>query len=457
MIDPFEIYQKIHFIGIGGIGISALARLLKHKNHQISGSDQIQTHNSDLLIEEGIKVVFNQSKNSLPTDAQLIIHTTAIPADNPELIEANKRKIPIFTYPQAIGKLTDTMETLSVCGTHGKTTITAMLGLGLISLQKDPTVIVGSLVKSLNNSNLSIGKSKLLILESCEYQEAFLNYNPKIILINNIDPEHMDYFHTAENYLNAFRKFIKKLPKGGILIANGDDQNVRLLLQEATPELEIITFGTKVSNDFQLIGNKVKTPQEQEIQLNLKVPGDHNLLNATACIATCQALNIDPLSIVPYLENFDGTARRLELKGKIKGLPVIDDYGHTPTEIRATLQALKSKYGKNSRILCIFQPHQYSRTYYFLDEFSKSFNDASKVLIPNIYRSRDSAEDIAKINVDMLVKAINCHQADSAINTLDFPNTLETLKTYLKDIDVIITMGAGDINCISSDILDKFS
>lgn len=457
MIDPFEIYQKIHFIGIGGIGISALARLLKHKKHIISGSDQTRSHNIDLLLEEGIEISIGHTTNSMPKDTELAIYTSAMPDNNPEIALAKKLSIPLLTYPQAIGQLTKKVSTVSICGTHGKTTITALLGHALRNINLDPSVIVGSLVKEFNNKNMIVGEGDLLILESCEYHNAFLNYSPKIIILNNIEPEHLDFFHNSENYLDAFRKFINKLPPDGSLIANGDDPNVQILIKEKTHAFKITTFGREKTNSYHLQNDKVVLPNGEIIQLKLNIPGKHNLLNATAVIAVCQALNAEESLVAGQLHSFLGAARRLELKGQTNNIPIIDDYGHTPAEIRATLNALKSKYGETSRILCIFQPHQYSRTHYFLNEFAKSFADATKVYIPNIYRSRDNAEDMAKVNVDILVNAINSESGDKAQNTYDFPTTIRAVKEHIKDFDVILTIGAGDITRLGGLLLSNKS
>lgn len=456
MIDPFEIYQKIHFIGIGGIGISALARLLKQKKHLVSGSDQTRSHNVDLLSAEGINISIGHTSSSLPKDSQLVIYTSAIPEDNPELQMATQLSLPTLTYPQAIGQLTTSYSTISVCGTHGKTTITALLGHILLNMKLDPTIIVGSLVKDFSNSNVIVGNSNLLLLESCEYKEAFLKYSPQIIILNNIDPEHLDYFKNKTNYINAFRKFIGKLPKNGILIANTDDKNIKLLINEKKYLFKIVTFGTKkqkTSNHFQLNQDQLILPDGHSLKLEPSIPGKHNLMNSSAVLATCHALDLDVTVAGKYLKNYQGAARRLELKGHFHNKPVIDDYGHAPAEIRATLSALKSKYGPNTKILCIFQPHQYSRTHLFLNEFAESFTDAAKVFIPNIYRSRDTAEDMAKVNVDILVEAINQRKPAVAINTHDFLNTLDLVNKHHNQFDLILTIGAGDITRLAMEII----
>lgn len=452
-LKSFSIYQKIHFIGIGGIGISALARIFKREGHDVSGTDQSKSLNTDLLISEGIDVKVGHSASLLPNNTSLVIYTRAIPQDNPELIAAKSMSIPIMSYPEAIGKLTENYKTISICGTHGKTTTTAMLGKILLDAGVDPTVIVGSIVKDFDQKNELLGKSNVLVLESCEYQESFLNYKPHVIILNNIEPEHLDYFKNEENYVQAFSKFIKLLPKNGLLIANGDDPNICKLLNSKQYSFRVIRFGRNTNNEFILNGTKISTPQNGEHKIELAISGDHNYMNATAAFIGALTRHISPEIILKSLKNFSGASRRFELKGKIGNTVIIDDYGHAPTEIQATLKAAKEKFGKESKILCVFQPHQYSRTHLFLKEFGKSFIHADKVFIPNIYKSRDSEEDIKSVNVNSLVEEINKHTPNKAENTLNFELTLDKITKEHNKYDVIMTVGAGDITDLSEKIL----
>lgn len=456
MLDPFAIYQNIHFIGIGGIGISALARLLHHYGHHISGTDQTGSHNLELLRTEGIDVSVGHLSESLPSATQLVIHTTAIDETNTELGEALRRHLPTLSYPQAIGELTRHYNTISICGTHGKTTVTALLGHTLSRCERNPTVIVGSLIPDFGHSNLLLGdEGNTLILESCEYQKAFLNYSPQIILLNNIDPEHLDYYHTAENYLLAFADFTQKLAPDGLLLANGDDDNIASLLDRSPVKCKTIRFGRGEHNDVILKNREVFIGEKQFLKLELQIPGEHNLLNATGVVALCHYLGLEPEHVSAAMQSFQGASRRLELKGHINSTLIYDDYGHTPAEIRATLAALKSKHGSAAKILCIFQPHQYSRTRLLFEQFCTSFDDAAAVYIPNIFRSRDSEEDIQSINVDRLVEGINSVKAGLAYNTEDFELTTSKAITRAADFDIIITMGAGDINRIGPKILEQ--
>jgi UDP-N-acetylmuramate--alanine ligase len=452
--DQFSIYQKVHIIGIGGIGISGLARILKQEGHQISGSDLNQNNITEDLKTEGMTIYYGHAAENIPADCQLVVHTTAIPKTNPELIEATKRGLPILTYPQAVGKLTRNYQTISVCGTHGKTTTTSMIGLALVENQADPTIIVGSLLRELDNKNERIGKSRLFVLESCEYQEAFLNYHPSIIVLNNVEEEHLDYFGTKERYLQAFEKFIKQLQPGGILIANGDEENVREVIARSKPE-KVITFGQKTDNDYIIKNHQVFHQNELVFSFNLGIPGTHNIYNATAAMIVSEYLKLNRQTSLQTINNFRGAARRFEIKGQIDQTTIIDDYGHTPAEIQSTLQGLRERFGQNAKILCIFQPHQYSRTYQFLDQFADSFHQVNQVYIPNIYRTRDSDEDVQKVSPEILVQHINLKQPQSAQHTKNLEDTYLLISQNYSQYDVIITMGAGDITKLSSRLIES--
>jgi UDP-N-acetylmuramate--alanine ligase len=289
------------------------------------------------------------------------------------------------------------------------------------------------------------------VLESCEHFRSFMNYKPEIIIITNIEVDHLDYYKNLEDYVSAFRSFIKKLPKKGLLIANGDDANVKKIIKNFRGA-KVILYGESAGNDYKLGGGAVKTPQNKKITLNLKIPGRHNLLNAAAVITLACELKLDPETANKALSSFQGSARRCELKGIIGRTHVIDDYAHHPTEIRATLRAMREKYGTRSRILCIFQPHQYSRTRLLLKDFAASFKDADEVIIPNILGVRDKPADIKKMTPEKLVKEISKnHPRASHIN--GFPETSAYVKKRLKNYDVVITMGAGDVWKIADEII----
>lgn len=440
--------QKIHIIGIGGIGVSALAQLFLSQGKSISGSDM---EDCDLLCQlkkEGIKVTVGHSEDNLSSDIDLVIISPAIPEDNSELKKAKSLKIPILTYPEALGLLSKDYYTIAICGTHGKTTTTALTALVLEEL--DPTVVIGTKVREFGNKNVRIGKNKFFVLEACEYKRAFLNIDPDILLITNIEAEHLDYYKDLDDYKSAFKEFCKKVPKNGYIIANFDDKNVRDVVKGACAS--VVKFGSEVS-DFKLINDIVFEKNKEIGQLNLQIPGDHNLQNALAAFAVGRVLDLQAGKIILTLNEYQGSWRRFEFKGYFNGAEIYDDYAHHPTEIKVTLKAARFKF-PDRRIVCIFQPHQYSRTKKLLKEFSKAFADADLVIIPNIYRVRDSEKDINSISAEDLVKKIQKHHQNVIFGD-GFSETVKFLQKNIEKNDVVFTMGAGDVWRIGKKLMQQ--
>jgi UDP-N-acetylmuramate--alanine ligase len=380
--------------------------------------------------------------------------TLAIDEKNEELIEAKRKGIKILSYPQALGEFTKKFDLISICGSHGKSTSTAMLADVFLKANFDPSVLLGTCFASLDFKNFRLGKSKYFIAESCEYKEAFLNYEPQIILITNIEADHLDYYKNEENYVKGFEKFIKNLRKGGVLIVNGDDKNIQRLTisnKRLANAIKIISFGEKKNNDYVLKGNKIYFKRNLIGVLNLKVPGKHNKINALSVFALSYEFGIKSEIILNALDNFKGTWRRLELKGKTKtGAIIYDDYAHHPTEVKASLEALKELYPKQ-RIICVFQPHQFSRTKYLFNDFAKSFQNADLVIIPNIYKVRDEEE--IQISAEDLVNEISKYNKNVLFGD-GFEKTASYLNSNSNKNDVIVVMGAGDVDKVNEKILD---
>ncbi len=398
--------------------MSALARFFLSEDLEVIGSDN---NNSDLIEElkkEGVKIFLEQKKGNITQDIDLFVYSEAIPENNPERTNALKYKIPQKSYFQALGDVSKEYKTVAIAGTHGKSTTTAMAGLAI----KNSTVFVGTKIFEWNNKNFRKDKSDLLIVEACEYRNSFLNLDPYVAIITSLEPEHLDFFKTKENYFASFKKFIKKAK---ILIADFSDPAIK-----------------KISKNF--AGKKINSADFISHVPKLKIPGEHNIQNASRVLALCDFLGINLNKTQKYLSEFKGTWRRMEKKAK----NVYDDYAHHPTEIRATLKALRNKY-PDKKIWCVFQPHQYSRTIAFFDEFAKSFNDADYVFIPNIYKVRDSEEDVKKITAKDLVKKIG----KKAQYTENFENTVKILKEKVDPNDILITMGAGPINEVAEEFL----
>lgn len=441
-------FNRIHFIGIGGIGVSALAGILHKKGKSLSGSDQQASATTRFLEKTGIKFYLGHDPKNIKRETDLVIYSLAVSESNPELQEAVKRKIPVMSYPEALGEFTKGYYTIAVCGTHGKSTITSFIAKILIENNFDPTVIVGTKIKELDGNNFRVGKSKLLVLEACEYRRAFLNYNPKVIVLHTLDPDHLDYYKDFNDYLSAFKAFAAKLPADGYLFGNLDDEDVHDILQAAQsnkfPASNTFTYSTLYSDcNFHLCGNTVMHRDKEQGVLRLKIPGLHNRTNALAAYSVGSILGIATKNILNSINNYKGADRRFEIKGKIGRTIVIDDYAHHPTEIKATLQAAREMFPKK-KICVVFQPHQYSRTKNLLREFGEAFAKSDFVIIPNIYEARDTKKDKMSVSPEILVNEISKNH-QKAIYGRGLEETIKHLRANAKNFSVIITMGAGDV------------
>lgn len=416
--------KHIHVIGIGGIGTSSLAQIFHEKGDKISGSDMSASEITTALKRKGIKITIGHNASNIKSWHDLVIYSPAIPPTNEELIAAKKLHIKCLSYPEALGKLSKNYYTIAIAGTHGKSTTTAMTSLVLNSL--DPTVVIGTKLRQFKNRNFRVGKSKYLVVEACEYRGSFLHLHPDILVITNIEAEHLDYFKNFEAYKKAFAKLAAKIPKNGYIIINSTDKNVQSVVKSA--HAKIVAW-------------------KKPANVKLAIPGDFNRKNATAAETVGKLLGIDAKNIEKALKSFKGSWRRMQYKQKKLGKTrFIDDYGHHPTEIRLTLAAIREKH-PNEKILCVFQPHQYSRTRLLLKEFGKSFQSVDGVIIPNIYRVRDPEEEVRKISTDDLVQEIRKHNAH-VINGEGLKNTAQYIKKNHQKYDLIVTMGAGDISKI---------
>ena len=423
--------MKIHFIGIGGIGVSALAQYYLSKGYQVSGSDLVSSEITEALKKKGAKILIGKHrKENLPKNVDLVIYSPAVQKTNPELRAAFK--IQILSYPEALGKLTEQYYTIAVSGTHGKSTTTAMISLILIKAGLDPTVIIGTKLKEFGDSNCRVGKSKYLVIEADEHFASFLNYWPKIIVLTNIEADHLDYYKNLNNILKTFKKYVGHLPKDGYLVANKDDKNIRSI------------FSTTVKN---VLWYSLKDKESRELQTILKIPGEHNVSNALAALTVARILKIPDKISFKALSEYEGSWRRFEImKGNLGGkkITIVSDYGHHPTKVRVTLKAAREKWPKE-KIYCVYQPHQYQRTYYLFADFVKTFKQApmNKIIITDIFdvAGREEEDIKKKVNSEKLVKAIN----KKGVVYLSKEKILDYIRDNLREIDVLIIMGAGDI------------
>jgi UDP-N-acetylmuramate--alanine ligase len=414
--------HKIFFIGIGGIGISAVARLLLSQGKEVWGSDIHATNITQDLEALGMHFVRGQSPDLIPKDVDLIVYTVAINKYEPMLLQAlqDRFNIPIKSYPEMLGVLTEDKFTIAVSGTHGKTTTTAMITKVLIDAGLDPSAIVGSLMAG-TKSNLVIGKSNIFVVEACEYERDFLNIKPDILVITNIEAEHLDYYQDLADIEDAFASMVRQTRQ--LVVANLDTINWEFIGDGFTKEV------AHYMNYFNEIPK-------------LAVPGEHNRMNAAAALVACAALDVDKERIKHSLAEFPGTWRRLEKKGEtVTGTVVYDDYAHHPTEVRASLAGLRELY-PGKKLTVLFQPHLYSRTKALFNEFVTCFDQADSVFLLPIYFAREAPDP--SISSEILAEAIRAHGKEVTAFP-DFLTAEEAIsRLSLGGEDVFVTMGAGE-------------
>lgn len=429
----FEEIKKAHFIGIGGIGVSALARMMLYLKKDVSGSDASINNNTRYLKEQGVKIFNKHQEKNISEDIDVVFYSPAIKENNPELKKARKLKIPTYSYPEAIGLISKRRFTIAVAGAHGKTTTTSMLAETLIKAKRKPMVIVGGIIKS-QKSNFVFGAGDFFVVEACEYKESFLSLSPQILVITNIDAEHLDYYKNLKGVQKAFAKMINKVPSDGFIVCNPKEAKTAATLKlakENNKSLAQIVDYTKENIDF-----------------NLKMAGRHNILNAQAVKSVLKILKIEDQIIEKYLKSFSGIQRRFDFKGKTKsGALVYDDYSHHPTEIEALLKAAREKFN-NKKMIVVFQPHLYSRTKTFLKDFASSLKLADEVIVTDIYASRE--KDTKKIHAKDVVKTLA-----NGLYIKEFKSIENYLIKNLKKGDVVFTIGAGDVYKIGENIIKK--
>jgi UDP-N-acetylmuramate--alanine ligase len=447
LLDSKDI-KKIHFTGIGGISMSGLAEILANQGYIITGSDIRSSAVIQKLEKMGIKISIGHQAENI-TGADLLVYTAAVKHDNPELLAASTADIPIMDRAALLGELMKKYAySIAVSGTHGKTTTTAMLSTIMIEEGLDPTVHIGGEFKAIGGTT-RIGKTGYFITEACEYAGSFLKFNPYLALILNIEYDHTDYFRDFNEVKNAFLGFSKVVPEKGWLLVNGDDAAACEIMRKAS--CNRASYG--ISNDkccwtasdisldnmgcasYTLVHNN-----NPLTEIKLKVPGLHNVSNSLAALAAAGIMGCDLATAAKALLKFNGVCRRFEFKGKNKGVIVVDDYAHHPSEVATTLKAARSL--TSSRIWCVFQPHTYTRTKHLMDSFSSAFRDADIVILPDIYAARE--DDTGEVNSAMLAEKIS-RTGKKVLYIKAFEDIAEYLGKNAQSGDVIITMGAGDI------------
>ncbi len=446
----------IHFIGIGGISMSGLAKILIKEGFTISGSDVRKTPLTEHLEESGAQIFYGQKASNISDGIDCVIYTAAINKANEELMEAVAKKIPMLTRAELLGQIMKNYDNaIAVSGTHGKTTTTSMISHVLLEGDLDPTISVGGILKAIGG-NIRVGDSETFITEACEYTNSFLSFFPKISVILNIEEDHLDFFKDIEDIRHSFHQFAELLPEDGTLIINADINHYKEICTDLS--CNVITYGSSPDADYhaQNISYNEKGLVSFDFfrhgtfvdRIELSVTGEHNVSNALASIAVSELLDLRMDTIKRGLLSFTGTDRRFEYKGDFHGVTIIDDYAHHPTEIKATLKA--AKHYPHKRVWCVFQPHTYTRTKAFFHEFAEALSHADHVVLADIFAARET--ETLGMTSEGLANEIKKLGTDSYYLP-DFASIEAFLKEHCTPGDLLITMGAGDVVNIGEDLL----
>ena len=455
-----------HFIGIGGSGLSAIARLLKESGHEVTGSDQTLSPFAADLQHIGVQIYVGHHPRNV-SGAEVVIRSSAIKDDNPEVEAAKKAGIPVYKRADFLGQLMENKTGIAVAGTHGKTTTTAMIAWMLSALERDPSFIVGGTLNNLK-VNARAGQGEAFVIEADEYDRMFLGLKPQVAVVTNLEHDHPDCFPTFNDMYSAFESFVDLLPPDGTLIACAEDEGAFSLISHARRKgSSVVSYsvqGEMTINSPQWVQARTMKRNERggfdfsvmtniasmtnAFNVSLQVPGEHNVRNALAALSVAAVMGLPMQKAAEALGQFTGTGRRFEVRGEPKGILLVDDYAHHPTEIRATLAAARARYPKR-RIWAVWQPHTYSRTQTLQYEFSRAFSDADEVLVTEIYASREAKQDFSSAEV----------VASMPHASARFSGSLAETKAYLLDHlhkgDVVLVLSAGDADGITNDLLKE--
>ena len=455
--DTLYAGRRVHMIGMGGAGMRALAQMLLARGAVVSGSDSASSSALDALVSRGASVCIGQRAENLPDKLDLVVHSAAIHPANPELLAARQRGVEVIKYSQMLGRLMSDRCGIAVSGTHGKSTTTGLIAYALTLAGKSPSYVVGATVQQLGGPS-GVGQGEHFVAEACEFDRSFLNLSPMYAAILNVEEDHLDCYENLPAIVEAFRAFAAKVPPHGLLVANGEDRRAMSAVRGATAEVQ--TFGlaancrwgaTNLSSDRGRFHFDVVFGGRRFVKLELQIPGLHQVYNSLAAVALLHQAGLSPEQIADAIGTFEGCYRRMTIKAQLAGITVVDDYAHHPTEIQATLRAIKD-YFIPRRIWCVFQPHQHSRTRFLLKDFARSFGSADRVLVPDIYFVRDSEREKDHISSHDLVAQIRLNGGD-ALYLDSFESIVEHLKDSLAPGDLVVTMGAGNVWEVADEIV----
>jgi len=455
----FSSIKKIHFVGIGGIGMSGIAEILLDQGFRVSGSDKMLSEITERLETLGAKIFEGHNPENIASDIDALVYSSAVVLDNPEVLEAQRRKIPIIRRAEMLAEVMRLKYGIGIAGTHGKTTTTSMISLVLMEGGMDPTVIVGGRLSGLGGSNARLGHGDFIVVEADEFDRSFLSITPTIAVLTTLETDHLDCYRDLEDIKGAFIQFASKVPFYGFVVLCLDEP----ALQDIMPQIsqkKVLGYGMNPQADIQAVDIHYKDNTATFTVLKngtefgrvvLQIPGKHNVQNALAAITVGLELGISFEKVKAGIEKFTGVNRRWEKKGEVNGISVYDDYAHHPTECRAALSGAKA--GWRRRTVCIFQPHLYSRTRDFYEDFAKAFLLADVLLVTDIYPARE--EPIQGITGELIVNAAKQYGHKNVHYVPDKKTVPDALLTLVKKDDLVIMMGAGDIWKYSVEFLKR--
>ena len=444
----FSSIRKLHFVGIGGIGMSGIAEILNAEGFAVTGSDRAASENTERLQTLGITVAIGHDAKNLAPDVDALVYSSAVGSDNPEVAEAHRRKIPVIRRAEMLAEVMRLKYGIGIAGTHGKTTTTSMVSLVLMEGGIDPTVIVGGRLRGLAGSNARLGKGEFIVVEADEFDRSFLSITPTIAVLTTLETDHLDCYRDLDDIKSAFVQFAGKVPFYGFVVLCLDEP----ALQDIMPKIKkkIVTYGLNGQADLQAVDivHRQSTTTFTVVSngkdlgtIRLQIPGVHNVQNALAAIAVGLELDVPFGKVKSGIEKFTGVFRRWEVKAELEGITVIDDYAHHPTEIRATLAGAKA--GWRRRTVCVFQPHLYSRTRDFYDDFGRAFFNADVLVITDVYPARE--EPIQGVTGELIANAAKEFGHKQVHYVPEKKDVPAYLMTITRAGDMVITMGAGDI------------
>jgi len=445
----FSSIRKIHFVGIGGIGMSGIAEILLDQGFTVSGSDKSLSEVTDRLKTLGATIYEGHKPENVAPDVDTLVYSSAVVSDNPEVLEAQRRKIPIVRRAEMLAEVMRLKYGIGIAGTHGKTTTTSMISLILMEGDLDPTVIVGGKLSGLGGTNARLGKGDFIVVEADEFDRSFLSITPTIAVLTTLETDHLDCYRDLEDIKGAFLQFANKVPFYGFVVLCLDEP----ALQDIMPKMskkKILTYGLNPQADVQAVDvhHKNNTSTYTVVKnhaelgaITLQVPGKHNVQNSLAAISVGLELAIPFAKIKSGIEKFGGVFRRWELKGEVDGISIYDDYAHHPTECKATLSGAKA--GWRRRVVCVFQPHLYTRTRDFYEEFGKAFLLSDVLIVTDVYPARE--EPIQGVTGELIANAAKQFGHKEVHYVPEKKNVPSFLQKIVKKGDIVITMGAGDI------------